>query len=380
MARVIVGMSGGVDSSVAALLLRDTGHDVRGVFMKNYESPPGSNQPCPWEQDQADVAAVCEKLGIPWESWNFEKEYKTRVLEYFFREYEAGRTPNPDVLCNREIKFGVFLQRAEAEDFDSIATGHYAQVQKTAAGFQLLRAADAGKDQTYFLHTLGQRELSQTYFPIGHLQKQEVRKIAAKAGLPVATKPDSQGICFVGQVNVTDFLKGKIAAVPGQIRTEDGEVVGEHQGLAFYTIGQRHGLGVGGGVPYYVAKKDLKTNTLLVARGDKDPILYASSLLATEPTWVAGAASEVHFSCDARIRYRQPLEQCDVTVRANELQVSFRRPQRAITPGQAIVFYAKEICLGGATIREATEDKFTAGRLVVGGLSTRRTQQSQIAE
>lgn len=356
MPRVIVGMSGGVDSAVAALLLVRAGYDVRGVFMKNYEPPPGSSQPCPWEQDQADVAAVCETLEIPWESWNFEREYRTHVLAHFFREYEAGRTPNPDVLCNREIKFGVFLKRARAEGFDAVATGHYAQVQNTPAGFRLCTAADTGKDQTYFLHTLGQRELARTYFPIGHLQKPEVRRLAAAAGLRVAAKPDSQGICFVGQVKIADFLQGQVQAIPGPIRTEDGERVGEHQGLAFYTIGQRHGLGVGGGVPYYVAKKDPATNTLLVARGDRDPILYASGLSATSPTWVAGKAPVRPFQCSARIRYRQPLEACTVNPVADEVRVSFARPQRAVTPGQAIVFYDKNVCLGGATIQEATEN------------------------
>lgn len=355
MARIIVGMSGGVDSSVAALLLQQAGHEVRGVFMKNYEPPPGSNQPCPWEQDQADVGAVCEKLSIPWESWNFESEYKARVLEYFFREYEAGRTPNPDVRCNREIKFGVFLHRARAEGFDVVATGHYAQSKRTPTGYQLLAAADQGKDQTYFLHTLGQPELAHTLFPIGHLQKKAVRIIAAQAGLAVAAKPDSQGICFVGQVNVVDFLRKRVEAIPGNIRTADGEVVGEHQGLAFYTIGQRHGLGVGGGVPYYVARKDVKTNTLFVARGDKDPILYASVLRATEPTWVAGKAPAENFTCSARIRYRQPFERCAVVTNGNVLTVTFDRPQRAVTPGQAIVFYDKAVCLGGATIDRAQD-------------------------
>jgi tRNA-uridine 2-sulfurtransferase len=353
MAKIIVGMSGGVDSSVAALLLRNAGHDVRGVFMKNYEPLPGSNQPCPWEQDQADVAAVCNRIGIPWESWNFEAEYRTSVLEYFFREYDAGRTPNPDVLCNREIKFGVFLHRARAEGYDAVATGHYARLRTLPSGFQLLTAADAGKDQTYFLHAIGQSELACTYFPLGHLQKQEVRAIAARAGLSVAAKPDSQGICFVGQVNVADFLKGKVSSIPGKVQTEDGVVIGEHLGLAFYTIGQRHGLGVGGGVPYYVARKDLKTNVLTVARGDRDPILYASELYATSATWIASTTPRKTFICAARIRYRQPLESCTVKVEERELHVRFNRPQRAITPGQAIVFYDKDVCLGGATIDRA---------------------------
>ncbi|MEK7631353.1 MAG: tRNA 2-thiouridine(34) synthase MnmA [Patescibacteria group bacterium] len=353
MQKVIVGMSGGVDSSVAALLLRDAGYDVRGVFMKNYEPPPGSNQPCPWEQDQADVEATCKVLGIPWESWNFEKEYAQRVLEYFFREYDAGRTPNPDVMCNREIKFGAFLQRAKAEGYGCIATGHYAQVREAPTGYQLGEALDTGKDQTYFLHTLGQAELAHTLFPLGTLQKQEVRTLASKAGLPTAAKPDSQGICFIGQVDVQEFLKSRLQGLPGPIVTADGEVIGEHEGLPFYTIGQRHGLGVGGGVPFYVAAKQPKTNTLVVARGNQDPVLQAQGLRASDACWVAGAPPAVPFSCKARIRYRQPLAQCTVNAQDENLLVTFQQPQRAITPGQAIVFYQAGCCLGGATIAEA---------------------------
>ncbi len=352
MPKVIVGMSGGVDSSVAALLLRDAGYDVRGVFMKNYEPPPGSNQPCPWEQDQADVAAVCKVLDIPWESWNFEKEYAARVLEYFFREYDAGRTPNPDVMCNREIKFGAFLQRAKAEGYDTIATGHYAAVQKPEGTYQLHVAADTSKDQSYFLHTLGQAELAHTLFPLGQLQKSAVRALAEKAGLPTAKKPDSQGICFIGQVDVPAFLKARVEALPGPVVAADGEHIGTHQGLPFYTIGQRHGLGVGGGVPYYVAAKQTGTNTLVVARGNQDPILHAGSLRASNAHWVAGAPPEKVFSCTARIRYRQPVEQCTVHVQQVALVVHFAHKQRAITPGQAIVFYAGTVCLGGATIEE----------------------------
>lgn len=353
MKKVIVGMSGGVDSSVAALLLRDAGYNVRGVFMKNYEPPPGSNQPCPWEQDQADVAAVCEKLGIPWESWNFEREYAARVLEYFFREYDAGRTPNPDVMCNREIKFGAFLQRAQAEGYDTIATGHYVAVQKHEGTYQLHVAADTGKDQSYFLHTLGQAELAHTLFPLGHLQKSAVRTLAEEAGLPTAKKPDSQGICFIGQVDVRDFLKARVEALPGPVVAADGEHIGTHQGLPFYTIGQRHGLGVGGGVPYYVAAKQTETNTLVVARGNQDPILHARSLRASNAHWVAGKPPADMFTSVARIRYRQPVEECTVRVHQDTLIVNFTRKQRAITPGQAIVFYSGSACLGGATIEEA---------------------------
>ena len=354
MVKVIVGMSGGVDSSVAALLLRDAGYNVRGVFMKNYEPPPGSNQPCPWEQDQADVAAVCKVLGIPWESWNFEKEYAQRVLEYFFREYEAGRTPNPDVMCNREIKFGAFLQRAQQEGYDTIATGHYARVTKENNYYTLQEAADSNKDQTYFLHTLGQKELAHTLFPLGAMQKQAVRELALKANLPTAKKPDSQGICFIGQIDVREFLKTRLEALPGPVVTADGEEIGRHQGLPYYTIGQRHGLGVGGGVPLYVAKKHPATNTLVVAKGNQDPILHARGLRASNAHWVAGEPPAKSFRCTARIRYRQPVEACTVTVGEVGLQVQFDSQQRAITPGQAIVFYQDGKCLGGATIETAT--------------------------
>lgn len=353
MPKVIVGMSGGVDSSVAALLLRNQGYDVRGVFMKNYEPPPNSNQPCPWEQDQADVATICEQLGIPWESWNFEKAYTQRVLEYFFREYEAGRTPNPDVMCNREIKFGTFLERAKQEGYDYIATGHYAAVAEQGGTYELQEARDRNKDQTYFLHTLGQTELARTLFPLGKLQKSAVRALAAQAGLATAHKPDSQGICFIGQVDVVAFLKQRLRALPGPVVTSDGEVIGEHQGLPYYTIGQRHGLGVGGGVPYYVAAKDLATNTLTVARGNQDPILHSQGLVANAPHWVSGRAPAFPLTCTARIRYRQPLTACTVTPEPSGLTVVFAEKQRAVTPGQAVVFYHQGVCLGGATIERA---------------------------
>ncbi len=353
MAKIAVAMSGGVDSSVAALLLQRAGHTVHGIFMKNYEPPPNSNQPCPWEADQADVAAVCEHLGIPWESWNFEQEYKQRVLEYFFREYEAGRTPNPDVMCNREVKFGVFFTRAKAEGFEAIATGHYARIRESKGLHHLLAGRDANKDQSYFLHALGQDTLAATYFPVGEYEKPAVRALAQEAGLPTATKPDSQGICFIGQVDVAEFLRGHISTVGGPIVTADGEYVGEHHGLPYYTIGQRHGLGVGGGVPYYVAEKNVNTNTLIVARGDRDPVLYASGLVASQSTWVLGTPPSKNFTCQARIRYRQPLEECAVELTSTGVQVQFKNPQRAITPGQAIVFYSGEECLGGATIEVA---------------------------
>ncbi len=352
MARLLVAMSGGVDSAVSALLLKQAGHDLTGVFMKNYEPPTGTVGPCPWEQDQADVAATCAVLAIPWESWNFEKAYADRVLEYFFREYQDGRTPNPDIMCNREIKFGVFLQRALAEGFEAIATGHYARNEHRAGTYHLLAGVDVSKDQTYFLHQLTQRELAHVLFPIGNMQKTVVRELAREAGLPVADKPDSQGICFVGKVDVAEFLQNHVMARPGKVLTAAGEYVGEHRGLPFYTIGQRHGLGVGGGVPYFVAKKNLKDNTLIVAQGNRDTTLFASALNASQVSWVAGRPPVLPLSCQARIRYRQPLVSCRVDEHAQGLCVTFNEPQRAITPGQSIVFYANDDCLGGAVIDE----------------------------
>lgn len=351
MAKIIVGMSGGVDSSVAALLLRNAGHEVKGVFMKNYEPPPNDEQSCPWEQDQRDVQEVCKKLGIPWESWNFEREYASRVLEYFFREYQKGNTPNPDIMCNREIKFGLFLKRARAEGYDGIATGHYARIKKDGNKFQLLKGKDPNKDQSYFLYTLQQKHLKHIWFPIGNMKKPEVRKMAKKAGLSTASKSDSQGICFIGKVNVQSFLRDHISKKSGPIINTHGEQVGEHDGVFFYTIGQRHGLGVGGGIPYYVAGKDVKTNTLIVALGNRDSILKQKFLTATNINWISGILPTRGFSCKARIRYRQPLEKCSVKIqKSNKLEVSFVKPQRAVTPGQSIVLYNNEICLGGGVI------------------------------
>jgi tRNA-specific 2-thiouridylase len=351
MAKIIVGMSGGVDSSVAALLLREAGHGVRGVFMKNYEPPTQVNQFCPWEQDQHDVQEVCERIGIPWESWNFKLEYASRVLAYFFREYQDGKTPNPDVMCNREIKFGLFLQRAKAEGYDGIATGHYARIKQIGKKRQLLAGEDKNKDQSYFLYTLQQSILKHIWFPIGHLKKQAVRKLAKEAGLSTANKPDSQGICFVGKVDVQSFLRERIPKKPGPIITTRGEQIGEHDGIYFYTIGQRHGLGVGGGVPYYVARKDVATNTLTVAIGNRDTILKQQTLTAADVNWISGTPPGKSFVCKARIRYRQPLEKCQVKIQVSgKVVVSFEKPQRAVTPGQSIVFYDRKICLGGGVI------------------------------
>lgn len=355
-------MSGGVDSSVAAFLLQRAGYDVTGVFMKNWSgeslglSGPAAQKwekQCPWERDAEDVRRVCQVLDIPYYSMNFVTEYKEAVLEYFFREYAAGRTPNPDVMCNKEIKFKAFFDKARILGADFVATGHYAKVSRAQSGeYQLHIPRDTNKDQTYFLYTLGQEQLAHTLFPLAPYIKPEVRKLAARAGLPTAAKPDSQGICFVGEVDVREFLATRIARTPGPIVTVEGKHVGEHQGLAFYTIGQREGLHVGGfPAPLYVVRKDVKTNTLYVVCGKDHPALYARSLRASAVTWTSEKASQFPFSCEARIRYRQSLEAVVVhEEEAGVVRVDFRDPQRAITPGQSIVFYAGTRVLGGAII------------------------------
>ncbi len=352
--RIAVGLSGGVDSSVAALLLKEAGHDVTGVFMKNWTKSSVSPH-CSEEADRKDALRVATKLRIPFLVWDFEAEYRAKVMEVFFQEYAAGRTPNPDVLCNREIKFGLFLQRAIAEGFDKIATGHYARVSEDPTGcFHLLTGRDANKDQSYFLVTLGQAELSKSLFPVGHLEKPEVRRLAAEAGLPTAAKPDSQGICFVGPVNVQEVLRTRLHDEPGEVVTGDGQVVGRHRGLAFSTIGQRHGLSIGGsGLPYYVARKDRATNRIIVAHGNRDPLLFQSELFASSVSWT-GSAPVKPFEALVRIRYRQPLQVARVEpVSAGKLHILFSSPQRAVTPGQYAAIYQGDELIGGGIIEEA---------------------------
>ena len=355
--RIVGGMSGGVDSSVAALLLKQQGYDVIGVFMKNWEEQDEDGV-CTATADYEDVQRVCEKLDIPYYTVNFSKQYKDRVFSNFLEEYEKGRTPNPDILCNVEIKFKDFLNYAlGAVGADYLATGHYVQKGVKNGKYQLKRAFDQGKDQTYFLSGLGQHELEHAIFPIGHLDKHEVRKIAAENGLITADKKDSTGICFIGERNFPKFLSEYLSGTPGDIVELGGEKKGEHEGLIYYTLGQRRGLGIGGqgtGEPWFVADKDLETNTLYVVQGDKHPALYSKSLDASEMNWVSGSApvqAGESFSCTAKFRYRQPDQDVRVTVLdGRKLHVDFAKPQRAVTPGQQVVLYDGSCCLGGAVI------------------------------
>ena len=350
--RVVVGMSGGVDSSVVALRLKQQGYDVIGVFMKNWDDTD-ENGVCTATEDYKDVAKVASQIGIPYYSVNFEKEYWDRVFTYFLDEYKKGRTPNPDVICNKEIKFKAFLEKAMQLDADFLATGHYAQIGKEADLFTLLRGKDTNKDQSYFLYTLGQSQLEKTLFPIGHLTKGEVREIALQADLATARKKDSTGICFIGEKDFKEFLSRYLPAQPGEMRTLDGELKGYHDGLMYHTLGQRKGLGIGGaGEPWFVVGKDLSSNTLLVAQGQDHPALYTEGLRALDLSWVSGNPPESTFECTAKFRYRQPDQDVTVHVSGTVAEVEFHKKQRAITPGQAVVFYQGPVCLGGGTIED----------------------------
>jgi tRNA-specific 2-thiouridylase len=357
--RIIVGMSGGVDSSVAALLLRDQAladptRAVAGLFMTNW-ADDGSGD-CRAEDDRRDAVAVCGRLGIPIHFRDFSKEYWAGVFEHFLAEYAAGRTPNPDVLCNREIKFKHFLDAAHELGADFIATGHYARVRERDGGWELLRAADRNKDQSYFLHQLGQAQLAATLFPLGELVKPDVRRMAAEAGLPTAAKKDSTGICFIGERDFREFLSQYLPARPGPMVTPNGRVVGEHPGVFYFTLGQREGLHIGGvrgfaAAPWFVVGKRVADNTLIVDQGTDSPYLFSQRLWSERAHWIAGAAPSMRFNCSAQTRYRQQDEACAVEVREDgTLAVSFERPQRAVTPGQSLVLYNGDICLGGAVI------------------------------
>ena len=363
--RVVIGMSGGVDSSVSAWLLKQQGYEVIGLFMKNWEDDDDCEY-CSSRQDWIDAASVADLLGIEIEAVNFAAEYKDRVFSEFLREYSAGRTPNPDVLCNAEIKFKAFLDHAMSLGAEQIATGHYARVRQveTAGGtqFQLLKALDATKDQSYFLHRLNQSQLSRTLFPLGEIPKTEVRKIALELGLPNATKKDSTGICFIGERPFREFLNRYLPTKPGPILTPEGEKVGQHQGLSFYTLGQRKGLGIGGvkghqtedgtAQAWYTARKDLEKNVLYVVQGHDHPWLLQHHLHAQDASWVGGSAPPVG-AYAAKTRYRQADSACTLTANKSEgFDLTFAQAQWAVTPGQSAVLYDGDVCLGGGIITQ----------------------------
>jgi len=349
--RVVVGMSGGVDSSVAALLLKEQGYEVIGIFMKNWDDTDEFGV-CTATEDYEDVISVCNQIGIPYYAVNFEKQYWDKVFTYFLEEYKAGRTPNPDVMCNKEIKFKAFLEHAMSLGADYLATGHYAQVVEVDGGVSMLRGKDENKDQTYFLNQLTQDQLQKVMFPIGAMDKSLVREKAVEAELSTAAKKDSTGICFIGERNFKEFLGQYLPAQPGDMQTMDGESMGRHDGLMYYTIGQRHGLGIGGaGEPWFVIGKDLKKNVLLVGQNFHNDALYSDSLTAIDISFSTVRKMPKTFSCTAKFRYRQ--SDTKVTVELTEdgnAIVRFAEPVRAITPGQAVVFYDGEECLGGGTI------------------------------
>lgn len=350
--RVVIGMSGGVDSSVAALLLKEQGYDVVGIFMKNWDDTDDEGF-CTATEDYEDVARVANQLGIPYYGVNFEKEYWDKVFTYFLDEYKKGRTPNPDVMCNKEIKFKAFLEHALSLGADYVATGHYAQVRRTEDGrVEMLRGADDNKDQTYFLNQLSSDVLEKVMFPLGHLPKPEVRKIAAEHGLATANKKDSTGICFIGERNFKEFLGSYLPANPGEMQTMDGVVKGRHDGLMYYTLGQRQGLGIGGpGDPWFVVGKNIKDNILYVEQGYHNDYLYSNELHATDINWINADQLSEEFTCTAKFRYRQNDSGVKVIRNADgTARVIFDEPERAITPGQAVVFYDGEVCLGGGTI------------------------------
>ena len=351
---IIVGISGGVDSSVTALKLKEEGFDVECVFMKNWE---GESDQCEAEQDYKDALSVCSSIGVPLRSTNFSDEYWNNVFKNFIDEYSKGRTPNPDILCNKEVKFKAFLNYAKDIGGVKIATGHYARIKESERSYLLLKGVDESKDQSYFLYLLNQEMLSKSLFPIGEINKKEVREIAKKSGLLNHAKKDSTGICFVGEQKFfKEFLKKYIPKNPGPIKSVDGEICGEHEGLSYYTIGQRKGLGVGGGYgnnqeAWYVSEKDLKNNTLIISQGANHPSLFHKNLSADSLHWISGSAPNQITNISAKIRYRQKDQKCKITKLDNtSCDVQFSSPQFAITPGQSIVFYDGEVCLGGAII------------------------------
>jgi len=352
---VVVGMSGGVDSAVAAYLLKEKGYQVQCLFMKNWEDEDDEFY-CSSEEDYSDALQVCDLLNLPLHSVNFSKEYRENVFKYFLSEYKSGRTPNPDVLCNKEIKFKFFMDYALELGADAIATGHYACINKSTDGVQLLKGIDLNKDQSYFLYLLGQKELLKTIFPLGDLTKEEVRKLAEENNFPNHDKKDSTGICFIGERDFKSFLQQYLPAKPGEIITTEGKIVGQHDGLMYYTLGQRKGIGVGGGhgtteEPWYVVKKDLGNNQLIIGQGHDHPGLYNKNLTAGQLHWITSKPRKIPFKCTAKIRYRQKDQACAINLIENGIaNIKFAENQFAPTPGQSIVFYDGEHCLGGGII------------------------------
>ena len=352
---VVIAMSGGVDSSVAALFVKRSGLKCSALFMKNWNEPTDDGR-CNWEDDVTDALAVCERLDIPINTVDLAQTYWDTVFEDFLDQYRKGRTPNPDVLCNREIKFKAFLECAKAIGGNAIATGHYVASDVQQGCRRLLKGADATKDQSYFLYTLGQAQLAASIFPLGTAQKADVRRLARDTGLGTHEKKDSTGICFIGEQRFREFLSRFVPAVPGPIVNLDGDVVGEHHGAVYYTLGQRQGLGIGGvkgadEMPWFVSAKHLESNELVVVQGHEHPALMSSALAASELSWVAGSEPATPFRCKAKTRYRQPDQECIIeSVVQGVAEISFAQPQRAVTPGQSVVFYDGGTCLGGGII------------------------------
>lgn len=354
-AHIIVALSGGVDSSVSALLLKEAGYRISAIFMKNWTEPADSTH-CRWEEDVADALEVCERLDIPLNTVDLSHAYWAGVFEDFLAEYARGRTPNPDILCNKEVKFKAFLEHARALGGSAIATGHYARIRNRAGVFELLKGSDGNKDQSYFLYTLGQSQLAATIFPVGEMVKPEVRGRAAAAGFITHDKKDSTGICFIGEQPFREFLSRYLPAQAGVIKTLDGRTVGDHAGVFYYTLGQREGLRIGGvrGAAegaWYVVAKDIASNELFVAQGHDHPALLSRRLNADSLSWVAGSAPAMPYRCWAKTRYRQTDQACVINLLENDVcDVEFDQPQRAVTPGQSVVFYQGEVCLGGGII------------------------------